>query len=754
MFHNKIVITIFALILLISGLFLFYISNINKTLFVDVYAENPLIIQEDKLSKDIHVTKYNDTAYTFLLPAAFLYQEKTIYLKNTSNENIQLAFHSEQKKNGDKEIEFSLNVKDIQVNGQNFHKNKKTVWYERPYIDTISVNKDETVALSVTYKTKLMLRNINIQQFAAGIVLLLCSIVLLVKCYLWNFININSIKFIHTILVFLEKYGEWDSVFIQKYRDIDVVYRKTFWSVFIILNLVFLYYNIHFIWGNHDWNYVMQGMWGNVAWGNGRFTNYLPNQLLGGRFLPLLNVSFALFGYSFIGILLAYYWKVPKTFFNYLILSLVVVLNPLVLYWFSFFIDVVSHLWLPSIMILALILSEKKSLYSFILAYLLFIFGLGIYPSGIATVTAVLFGKFIIVYCFESHTIKFLYQQFKRTFCCVLLSLISFKILISILIALNLANANIPQLQMNLLGGNLVNFFELIKSSYLHLFYAVPFYDYNIIRLIYGISLFSFIVLCCYQKKYNGIKFSQFCFLIVTIFLFPIVLNIPEFILGQKIFLARIYFFGNIFLGAFFISLLLKTKFVWAKNILIVFLIFLLPMSTYRLYEAQKLWKIEFEYENDMFKQKILQPLHDTYDYSQKPAYSILIFGTHTPLILSRYSNANYCLNEDGTFLTYKGSLYFWNFPRFIEFYLPEFRVKNYDVIEKTSNGCNSKMGQAGYIDFIHELLPYYDILKNEMTQWPHSNSVFLKDNYLIINFDNEVLQEVLKILEEKRKVK
>lgn len=158
---------------------------------------------------------------------------------------------------------------------------------------------------------------------------------------------------------------EWDTVIIKKYHAIDGVYRKTFWTVFIILNLVFLYYNVHFLWGNHDWSYLIDGMWGKSSLFNGRYTNYLFNQLLGGRLLPIVNVSFALFGFSFTGILLAYYWNVPKTFFNYLVLSLVVVLNPLVIYWCYFGVDVISHLWLPAIVIFALILSEKKSYFYF-----------------------------------------------------------------------------------------------------------------------------------------------------------------------------------------------------------------------------------------------------------------------------------------------------------------------------------------------------------------------------------------------------
>lgn len=738
MFRNKVVATIFAVVLFLGGLFLLYTSNINKILLVDIYAENPLLIQEDKQLNGIEITKYNDSAYTLSLPATFLYQTKAINLQNTDNENIQIAFYSEQKKSGKKEIEFSLNVKNIQVNGQKFHTKKETVWNERPYIDSISVNKDETVSLTVKYKTKLMLRNMNLSQAAASIVLLLCSLLFVWKCWFWD----QTRNAIDCIISFLEKKGEWDKYLIQKYRNIDDVYKKTFWTVFIILNLVFLYYNIHFIWGNHDWNYVLNGMWGKVSWFNGRFTNYLPYQLLGGRFLPILTVSLALFGYSFTGILLAYYWKIEKTFFNYLVISLVVVLNPLAIYWLYFSLDVVSHLWLPSIIILALILSEKKSIYYFILAYLLFIFGFGIYSSGIATIAVVFLGKIIINYAFENHSIKLLYQKFKQTFWCILLSLISFKIIIDVLIKLGKIEDSVYT-NTDLFGGSLEQFLKIIEHSYGLLTRTVPFYDENLIYLLIGLSLFSIFALCWYQRKYRSIKSPQFCFTIAGICLLPLACNCVEFITGFNVFsgAARILFYGYIFLGTFFVALIFKTRFIWAKNILIVFLIFLLPMNVYRLYDAQKLWKIDFDYEYQLIE-KIVEQIELSENYNAKQTYHVVLLSNNIKGVRDFYKESvdswdySFC-NRDP----------FWPmiFPNFIKFHKPDFNIAACDLIVLVGNGKVYKNGsEVGEVNTVCDLLPYYDVLKNEMKEWPAKNSVLVKDNYIFINFDSKVLQGVL----------
>ncbi len=751
MFQKKFLTTFAALFLLLAGLFLLYHSNINETVFLDIAADNPIRVSADEQEEGIAVDENNDGSFTVSLPSTFLYQTKTVYFQNTGNEAVQLRLYSRQKKDGDNVVKFSIDVKTVSVNGKLYNSKKQTVWYERPYINTVSINKNEIFSLTVQYKTKFMLRNMYLPEFAIGIAILLFSITALFVC--WRE-KIEELFFFKKLAEkFFQKYSvkinlinnyEWDTVIIKKYHAIDGVYRKTFWTVFIILNLVFLYYNVHFLWGNHDWYFVMNnGLWGQISWGNGRITNYWLYQLLGGRILPIVNVSFALFGFSFTGILLAYYWKVPKNIFNYLVLSLVVVLNPMVLYWLYFGLDVISHLWLPAIVILALIVSEKKSYFCFVIAYLLLIIGFGIYASGIATITAVLLGKIIIVYCFENHSILFLYQKFKRTFCCIALSLISFKILLSILMVLGLFQTDWYSNQMNLLGGSFENFCKLIKLSYENLIYTAPFYDNTIVSVLFGIIIFSFIVLCWHQKKYCAVKISQFCFIMAALCLFPLALNVSSFIYGKNLSDLRILFYGYIFLGAFCVGLLLKTKFVWAKNILIVFLIFLLPMNVYRLYDAQKLWKIEFEHENTMME-RIVEKLQDSSDIQNQP-YTIILFGEHQPFVLSFYKEP--FISADN-FIMGHSSFEHYALSGFIKFYHPEFKAK--EVITFFVNGTIFTYGNKEKIDPFQELLPYYDMLRKEMAQWPSSNSVLVKDNYLFINFDNEVLNAVFNAMEEK----
>lgn len=739
MLQKKVLVTCIAFFLLIAGLFLLYLSNINKTVFVDISADRPFIIDTEKQAKGVAVTKNSEIQYTVSLPSSFLYQTKTIRIQNTENESVQLKFYSRQKKDGDKTIKFSVDVKKITVNENLYNAKKQTVWFERPYSIDIATEKDSVFSLTVQYKTRLLIRNTFLPTLIVSIVLLIVSAALTVKCFFMNPLR----KGCQYLVVILEKYGEWDIHFLKKYHDIDIVYKKTFWTVFIILNIVFLYYNVHFIWGNHDWSYVIHGMWKAISWYNGRFTSYLPNQLLGGRFLPLLTVSLALFGFSFTGILLAYYWNVQKTFFNYLVISLIIVLNPLVIYWLYFSLDVVSHLWIPSIVIWALILSEKKSYLYFFASCLLLILVLGAYSSAVNTIAIVFLGKIILSYCFISQSIGFLYQKAIRTFCCIMLSLISFKLIIYILTIRGIIIYSYNT-STNLLGGSINSFLNLVADSFSNLWHSVPFYDENIIQLIILISLFSLFVFCWYQRKYTFKKISQWCLFILGICLLPLALNTTSFVLGYNKPVARILFFGNIFFAAFFIAVILKTKLIWAKNILIVFLIFLLPMNVFRLVEAQKLWKIDFDYQNGIYEQ-IVEKVFASPEYVEDESYTVVYWGSED----SPYINEFYYSTFDSYDVLFFTSSAFasYAFPATLKFFGFRSKIDYFSI-----SYYNNQMYIDGpkNIDIVQTLLPYYDTLKNTLKQWPANNSVLVHDKYIFINFDNKIVEAFLKRLDEK----
>lgn len=785
MLKNKVSASLVAIILLAAGLFLLYCSNTNKTVFLDIAADEPITVNAGKQEEGIAVAVNSDKNYTVSLPSTLFYQTKTFQLENTNNENIQLKFYSRQKKDNDRPVESSVVIKKVTVNGKPYNYRKQTAWFERPYSVDAVMEKDKINLITVKYKTKFILRNLSVVKVVAGTLFILLSAIVFLYSWgadlikilksVWSlllkslkyvcllfFENLksfclllikNSIKLclllinnLRKIWLFFESVGEWDVCAAKKYHDIDIVYRKTFWTVFIILNIVFLYYNVHFIWGNHDWFYAISGLWGIISGQSARFTVYLPNQLLGGRFLPLVNVSFALLGYSFTGILLAYYWKVQKTFFNYLAISLLIVLNPLVINWLYYGIDVISHLWLPSMLLLALILSEKKSLWAFLTAYLLLILGFGIYASAINTLATVILGKILLTYCFEEQSVKSLFQRFIRTFCCLALSLISFKVIVYFYIINGQVAGNNFRITMNLFGGSTANFFKLVTSSYDYLFSTLPFYDNTIVALIFSLSLFALFVLLYYLKKNHTLKLFSFCLIVLGICLLPLALNATEFLLGYRKNWARIRFFGYIFWAAFWGAAILKTKIVWAKNIFIILLIFLLPMNVYRLIDAQKLWKMEFDIEKRTIE-RIAERIEESDNYIPATSYKCFFFGFYSPAVVSFYNEQADTLDD---FFMTRTSLEDWIFRYSMKYYSPKLKFKKSKAFYFINKNTVYITGED-LTKCCHELLPYEDLLKKSLRQWPEKNSVLVQDKYIFINFDNKVLEAFLKVLDEER---
>lgn len=183
MLQKRLLGTFIAFFLLIAGLLLLYYSNINKTIFVDISADSPFIIDAENQAKGVVVTKNSEINYTVSLPSSFLYQTKTVQIQNTDNGNVQLKFYSQQKKDGDKTIKFSIDVKKITVNEKVYNTKKQTVWFERPYSVDITTEKDGVFFLIVQYKTRLLIRNAFLPTFLMSIAFLLGSIVLFLVCW-------------------------------------------------------------------------------------------------------------------------------------------------------------------------------------------------------------------------------------------------------------------------------------------------------------------------------------------------------------------------------------------------------------------------------------------------------------------------------------------------------------------------------------------------------------------------------------------
>lgn len=160
---------------------------------------------------------------------------------------------------------------------------------------------------------------------------------------------------------------------------------KLFWLVFAALNLVFLYYQVTFFIGNHDWDWV-KGTTQVLRWDTGLFEGrygkfILNSALFGGQVFPLLNtwLAFALLAAG--TALLPAYWRLTVTSAQ-LAAALLPALAPFILGWLYFPINILGNFAAVPLVVGGLMLAERPGYAAKTVAIVCFLLALGIYPSA------------------------------------------------------------------------------------------------------------------------------------------------------------------------------------------------------------------------------------------------------------------------------------------------------------------------------------------------------------------------------------
>jgi hypothetical protein len=130
-----------------------------------------------------------------------------------------------------------------------------------------------------------------------------------------------------------QKICDFDLIALFKSRlQISAPFICGFLCAFLSLNLIFLYHGAHFLFGDHDWKYLSDGIKLNAGLFEGRFSQFiLINLLSQGEIFPILNNVIGFFGFSLGIALLAKYWEIPRTKTAYIIFCLFsyVILSPM-----------------------------------------------------------------------------------------------------------------------------------------------------------------------------------------------------------------------------------------------------------------------------------------------------------------------------------------------------------------------------------------------------------------------------------------
>ncbi len=196
------------------------------------------------------------------------------------------------------------------------------------------------------------------------------------------------------------------NVISQGYLNIDAVYRKAFWIIFGVLCFSFGFHAIQFMWGNHDWDFVLRPQpWGTFL-GSGRYA--LPsfrNLFLNGIYLPLIYDVLSFFFLSLNAVLLCIYWRLKKRVIYFVLCGLILTVQPFTL-GLMYYVHMIPESFVGvTFIITALIISEKiafnpdslvrKLIYS-ALAIIMLNLSLAMYPVLLNTIAVAFIGRLLV----------------------------------------------------------------------------------------------------------------------------------------------------------------------------------------------------------------------------------------------------------------------------------------------------------------------------------------------------------------------
>ena len=492
---------------------------------------------------------------------------------------------------------------------------------------------------------------------------------------------------------------------------------KSWLVAYIAINFFFLYNTLNFMWGNHDVQFIKNELLLSSGLFEGRFTQFIPYCLfVHGQILPLLN---NLLGFLFLTLglwLLAKYWNIPKSVTSYVVFIIFFATEPYTLSWLYFTHYTISCFLWVFVAIIGLYLAEyiQKSHHKLILSILsslCFYITLGGYPPIINTFFVGLAGKLTIAYLFEKKDIKQLFHTYKYTLINIGIAAILFKLTLKIINPNNVYN-----LETTPVSDIFSKFFETIKISLNQFTLTLPFMEkgYKTLLLLLVVTAFIGAII-----KAPNLKNRLITFLLVSVTVWSA--SLTTFVsVPHTEYVARIDFYGLAFIYAFALALLLKYKIALSKSLCLIFMLLLIPLNLLNDNRALKIWQQGFDAEFQILDQ-ITERIENHPDFNPKIKYHFHQIGDIS--LRSKYYHEKFDKNEP--FLLDLPYLAMWQGGYLLEFYSP-----------------------FNYIDHNTQLTPeditlsVYNFIMHQAKPWPHPNSIFIKDNVLLVVYNQIGLNE------------
>lgn len=429
----------------------------------------------------------------------------------------------------------------------------------------------------------------------------------------------------------------------KSFAKIDEIDKKTFLWIFVALNVMFIFHTINFLFGNHDWWAIKDGVQWDTFFFNGRFSaTAIKMILLNGQVLPILNNLIAFFFYALGSVLLLNYWNAPKNILQRVLIGFVLTLTPFTNVWLWFAYHTIENLSIPFFVTLGLILTIKNfdNIYCAILQKVLSVvfltLALGIYPSAIVNILTIFSCKFLLDNLSDGiFEFKRVFLKHKWSFINIALSFISYKLILLYmgyknLLAdvINIQSAGIEQILQNILPAMKAAFQQMFNYRFIcmpqniTILFAVLF----VLLILFGI----YNVLVSKSSKIDKLK---------KIIIYSILALAPLFatkvasILALKnvFYSIRIDIYGLVFLRGMIVLLLFKYGNNFIKNITYLLVVAILWISLIANFVCQKSLKLAHTSEF-MRMNRMIQELYLNKDFVKGKGYKLISIGYPKPL--------------------------------------------------------------------------------------------------------------------------
>ena len=502
----------------------------------------------------------------------------------------------------------------------------------------------------------------------------------------------------------------------KRIKKTDGTFWSAFFAAFITLNLIFAFHGISFLFGDHDWRYLRDGVPLQAGLFEGRFTQFLAINLLSqGEILPLINNVLGFAGFSYGIALLAQYWKLPHQKTPYILFALFTAVTPYILSFMYFAFLIMPVLSWNAFIIGALIISEKESTFSYqksLTAVMLITLALGGYPPVINLLATAFTARLLIGIIFEQKTIKKLWQDYRFTLINIITAGILYKLILTLLSISGQLNPNYYNLQTAPVSTWPAKLLLVIKDLFLEFTATLPFITAKYKAFLTIIAVAALLIVIKSKRKPLGIL------LYLTLYISGLITLFLSTSIKETEFSPRIDFFGFMYGIAGSYALILKSREQSIKNLATTAAVFCIMMSANTLFEAQKVWKLGFESELRIYK-RISKRLEEAPLFNQKNRYIVVQGGGIATR--ERYYSEKYKYTSDDllsvAYVPGMASGVMWNY------YAPR------DYTDTTS--------------YVYTFDPKEDFKKDlrEASVWPKEGSVKVGSYWILLSLSKEGLE-------------